>query len=96
MTDFRPRLFASSADVAYVGEGFLARTLPHPEWTHEAHLATTTYLLVKHPEIDLDSELPDLIRRYNESMGGVNSDTRAITRRSPGCSSTACACSSAK
>jgi hypothetical protein len=75
MTDFRPRLFASSADVAYVGEGFLARTLPHPEWTHEAHLATTTYLLVKHPEIDLDSELPDLIRRYNESMGGVNSDS---------------------
>ena len=46
-----------------------------PEWTHEAHLAATTYLLVKRPEIDLDSELPGLIRRFNESVGGVNSDS---------------------
>jgi hypothetical protein len=75
MTDHRPRLFASDADVAHVGEGFLARTLPKLEWTHEAHLATTTYLLLRHPEIDLDEELPGLIRRYNESVGGVNSDT---------------------
>ena len=46
------------------------------EWTHEAHLAATTYLLLRHPEIDLDSELPDLIRRFNESVGGVNDDTQ--------------------
>jgi hypothetical protein len=26
-------------------------------------------------DIDLDAELPGLIRRYNESVGGVNSDT---------------------
>jgi len=75
MTDYRPRLFASDADVAHVGDGFLALTLPREEWTHEAHLATTTYLLLRHPEIDLDIELPGLIRRYNESVGGVNSDT---------------------
>ena len=75
MTDYQPRLFASDAAVAHVAEGFLARTLPREEWTHEAHLATTTYLLLRHPEIDLDRELPDLIRRYNESVGGVNSDT---------------------
>ena len=75
MTDFRPRLFAADADVVHVGEGFLARVLPREEWTHEAHLATTTYLLLRHPEIDVDRELPDLIRRYNESVGGVNSDT---------------------
>ena len=75
MTDYRPRFFASDADVSHVGEGFLARTLPREEWTHEAHLATTTYLLLRHPEIDLDVELPGLIRRYNASVGGVNSDT---------------------
>jgi hypothetical protein len=75
MTDYKPRLFASDADVAHVGEGFLARTLPKPKWTHEAHLATTTYLLLRHPEIDLERELPGLIRSYNESVGGVNSDT---------------------
>jgi hypothetical protein len=75
MTDFRPRLFACELDVARVGEGLLARDLPREEWTHEAHLAATTYLLLRHPEIDLDKELPGLIRRYNESVGGVNSDT---------------------
>jgi hypothetical protein len=75
MTDYRPRLFASDAAVARVGERLLARDLPREEWTHEAHLAATTYLLLRHPEIDLDAELPGLIRRYNESVGGVNSDT---------------------
>jgi hypothetical protein len=76
MTEFPVRHFASEDAVAQVGEGFLKRTLPKPEWTHEAHLATSTYLLLKHPEIDLDVELPRLIRRYNESVGGVNDDTQ--------------------
>ena len=75
MTEYRPRIFSSDAEVARVGEGLLARDLPRAEWTHEAHLAATTYLLLRHPEIDLDRELPGLIRRYNESVGGVNSDT---------------------
>jgi len=75
MTEFRPRLFASDADVVHVGEGLLARDLPRAEWTHEAHLAATAYLLLRHPEIDVDAELPGLIRRYNESVGGVNSAT---------------------
>jgi hypothetical protein len=75
MTDYRPRLFAGDSAVARVGEGLLARNLPREEWTHEAHLAATTYLLLRHAEIDVDAELPDLIRRYNESVGGVNSDS---------------------
>jgi hypothetical protein len=75
MTEYPPRFFTSDADVAHVGEGLLSRTLPRAEWTHEAHLAATTYLLLRHPEIDLDKELPNLIRRFNESVGGVNSDT---------------------
>lgn len=75
MTEFSVRHFDSDEAVARVGEGLLARTLPRPEWTHEAHLAATTYLLLKHPEIDVDVELPGLIRRYNESVGGVNSDS---------------------
>jgi hypothetical protein len=75
MTEYRPRIFTSDADVAHVGEGLLSCTLPRAEWTHEAHLAATTYLLLRHPEVDLDRELPGLIRRYNESVGGVNSDT---------------------
>ena len=75
MTEFQPRLFHSDAEIAHIGEGLVTRALPRPEWTHEAHLAATTYLLLKRPDIDIDNELPGLIRRYNESVGGVNSDT---------------------
>lgn len=75
MTEFRPRLFHSDAEIEHIGEGLLARTLPRPEWTHEAHLAATAYLLLRRPDIDIDRELPGIIRRYNESVGGVNSDS---------------------
>jgi hypothetical protein len=75
MTEFPIRHFLSDDAVVHVGEGLLACSLPREEWTHEAHLAATTYLVLKHPEIRLDSELPGIIRSYNESVGGVNSDT---------------------
>lgn len=75
MTEFLVRHFADDATVARIGEGLLRADLPRPEWTHEAHLAATLYLLLRHPEVDLDAELPGLIRRYNESVGGVNSDS---------------------
>jgi hypothetical protein len=73
MTDHNPRLFASDAEIAHLGEGLIARSLAKEEWTHEAHLGGTTYLLLKRPDIDVDAELPGLIRRFNESVGGVNS-----------------------
>lgn len=75
MSDYLPRLFHSDAEIEHIGEGLLASTLPKAEWTHEAHLAATTWLLLKRPDIDVDRELPGIIRRYNESVGGVNSDT---------------------
>ena len=75
MTEYSPRLFTSDAEIIHLAEGLIARSLAKEEWTHEAHLGATTYLLLKRPDIDLDSELPDLIRRFNESVGGVNSDT---------------------
>lgn len=75
MTDFSPRLFKSDAEIAHLGEGLVARTLAKEEWTHEAHIGATAYLLLKRPDIDLDAELPTFIRRFNESVGGVNSDS---------------------
>lgn len=75
MTEFRPRFFKSDAEIERIGEGLLARTLPRADWTHEAHLAATTYLVLNRHDINLDRDLPDIIRRYNESVGGVNSDT---------------------
>jgi hypothetical protein len=75
MPEFRPRLFTSDAEIAHIGEGLVARTLQRPEWTHEAHLAATTYLLLRRSDIDVDAQLSGLIRSYNESVGGVNSDS---------------------
>ena len=75
MTEFKPRFFTADAEIEHLGEGLLACTLSRAEWTHEAHLAATTYLLMKRPDVDLDEELPTIIRRFNESVGGVNSDT---------------------
>lgn len=77
MTDpHPPRLFADDAAIARVGEGLLARSLPKPEWTHEAHLAATAWLIVTRPDIVPERDLPRLIRAYNESVGGVNDDTQ--------------------
>ncbi len=45
-----------------------------PTGRTEAHLAATTYLLTRRPDIDLDVQLPAIIRGYNESVGGVNDD----------------------
>jgi hypothetical protein len=76
MTEYRPRTFHSDAEIEHIGEGLLARTLPRDEWTHEAHLASTAYLLTRRPDVDIDTQLPGIIRRYNESVGGVNDDTQ--------------------
>jgi hypothetical protein len=75
MTDYRPRLFDDGAEIEHLGERFLTLSLPREEWTHEAHLATTSWLLLRRPDIHVDKELPGLIRRFNESVGGVNSDS---------------------
>jgi hypothetical protein len=77
MTDIHaPRLFADDAAVRHIGEGLLARSLERPEWTHEAHLAACLWLLVERPDICPERDLPDIIRRFNESVGGVNDETQ--------------------
>ena len=76
MTAYTPRLFTSDAEITRIGEGLLVRDLPRADWTHEAHLAATTYLLTRRPDIDIDQALPGIIRAYNESVGGVNDDTQ--------------------
>jgi hypothetical protein len=75
MTDHSPRLFENDSQIARIGEGLLACTLPRADWTHEAHLAATTYLLTRRADIDIDRRLPGIIRGYNESVGGINSDS---------------------
>jgi hypothetical protein len=61
--------------VCRIGEGLIACTLTRPDWTHEAHLAACLYIVTQRPDIVPERDLPHLIRRFNESVGGVNSDT---------------------
>ena len=75
-TDYSIRRFADDAAVRHVGEGLLACTLPHDEWTHEAHLAACLWLVRECPDLALETELPGIIRAYNESVGGVNDDSQ--------------------
>ena len=76
MTEYSPRHFGGDDAIVRIGEGLLARTLPRADWTHEAHLAATTYLLTRRPDVDLDKDLRSIISSYNESVGGVNDDTQ--------------------
>ena len=75
MNAYRPPFFKSDAEIERIGEGLLARDLPRADWTHEAHLAATTYLLTRRPDINIDIELPNIIRSYNESVGTPNNDS---------------------
>lgn len=75
MTEHPIRLFTSDAAVRRIGGGMIACTLKRAEWTHEAHLAACAWLVLERPDIVPERDLPALIRRYNESVGGVNSDT---------------------
>jgi len=83
-TDHKPRLFAGDHEIRALGEGLLACALPREAWTHEAHLGACLWLLSERPDIDIDAEIAGIIRRFNESVGGVNDDTQgyhdSITR----------------
>ena len=83
-TDHKPRLFERDDDIRALGEGLLACALPRDAWTHEAHLGACLWLLSERPDIDVDAEIADIIRRFNTSVGGVNDDTQgyhdSITR----------------
>ena len=75
-TEYSPRLFERDSDIRALGEGLLACVLPREAWTHEAHLSACLWLLTERPDIDIDAEIATIIRRFNESVGGVNDDTQ--------------------
>ncbi len=55
--------------------GFLACTLAKEGWTHAAHFAAALWLIRERGETAARAEMPGLIRAYNESAGGRNTDT---------------------
>jgi hypothetical protein len=50
-------------------------TLPGDDWTHFAHLRVGLWHLLRYPPHEALDLLRERIRRYNESLGGINSDT---------------------
>ena len=83
-TNYSPRLFERDTDIRALGESLLACTLPREAWTHEAHLGACLWLLSERTDIDVDAQIGTIIRRFNESVGGLNDDTQgyhdSITR----------------
>ena len=70
------RPVSDDAAIRRIGEGLLARTLPRGDWTHEAHLAATLWLIRDRPDVDVDARIAEIISRYNESVGGVNDNNQ--------------------
>ncbi len=62
-------------DPDQVLEGVLDRTLPKPEWTHEAHVAACWAAVRRHGVDGALSLLREGIRRYNEATGVANTPT---------------------
>lgn len=64
-----------TTEILHIYKGFKALTLPKEEWTHEAHLVTALSLLHDHGLEKAEALMPDMIREYNTSRGGINSST---------------------
>lgn len=73
--DHEPRLFRDDDAVRHIGEGLIACTLRREEWTHEAHLAACLYIVAERPDIVPERDIGNIIRRFNVSVGGLNSDS---------------------
>jgi hypothetical protein len=65
--------FSSDAEVDDVARGFIDRSLPKAAWTHAGHFAAALWLL-RHYGLAAMTEMPPLIRAYNEATGVLNTD----------------------
>lgn len=69
------RQFSNDNEIARAGRKFLDLSLPKPEWTHAAHFAVTLWLMRHRPDLELETQMPGLIRSFNEATGTPNTDT---------------------
>jgi len=65
--------FETEAEIDDLILQFLAGTLPKSAWTHAAHLSVAAAWLWENPTTALD-RLRSAIPRYNEAIGGQNSE----------------------
>jgi mannose-6-phosphate isomerase-like protein (cupin superfamily) len=62
------------AEIKEIASGLHDCTFPAARFRHREHCLATAYFLQDQPQTDWRRELPILIRRYNESMGGANTE----------------------
>lgn len=67
--------FANDQALATITEGLIACTWPAKDWTHDCHWAAAFWLIGTRGLSRTQSEMPQLIRRYNEAVGGKNTDS---------------------
>jgi hypothetical protein len=68
-------IYHSEAEIIRIGKEVSSRTFPRQEWTHAAHFAAALWLMRYRPELEPVTEMPRLIRAYNESVGRTNDDS---------------------
>lgn len=66
--------YTSDEELCRLADGLTDHSLPKEDWTHAAHFGAALWLLKTRGKATYD-EMPGLIRAYNVSVGGVNSDT---------------------
>ena len=66
--------YSSDTDIERIARGLKDRTLPLAEWTHAAHFAAALWLIAE-DRAAACRDMPGVIRAYNATNGGVNSDT---------------------
>ena len=66
--------FRSDTAIQELAKGFITRQLPKSQWTHDAHWASALYIIEMRQDLCAEDHMPDLIRAYNVSVVGANSD----------------------
>lgn len=67
--------YPDDAAITAISEAVIALTLPKAEWTNAAHWAVAIWLIRARPDIMPERDMPDIIRHYNLSVGGENTDS---------------------
>lgn len=67
--------FDDDEAIAALTASFRGLALPKEQWTHGAHWAAALWIVARCPDVAPERDMPDMIRRYNESVGGLNSDS---------------------
>ncbi|PLK44097.1 hypothetical protein [Emticicia sp. TH156] len=67
--------FVTQKEIDYLVSGFLAKTLPSADWTHQAHLITGLWHVAGIGYEKALAEMRAHIPVYNEAGGGMNTDS---------------------